>query len=104
MTTNDGNIKKVLLAALDFFRAQVENDACSLDEMRSMLEVIVRDIRVMASADELSDFFGQSASNVRNVLSRRIIPARSRERVMRYDMRHVLRIIPERWMQHRKHS
>lgn len=104
MTTNDGNIKKVLLAALDFFRAQVENDACSLDEMRSMLEVIVRDIRVMASAEELSDFFGQSASNVRNVLSRRIIPAHSRERVMRYDMRHVLRIIPERWMQHRKRS
>ena len=74
MTTNDGNIKKVLLAALDFFREHVENDACSLDEMRSMLEVIVSDIRVMASADELSEFFGQSASNVRNVLSRRIRP------------------------------
>ena len=94
----EGNIKGVLLEFLKFAEYQVENDRCSLEQMKSLCEVIMRDIKVMATIDDIAGFYGQSSSNVRNVLARRIIPKGDKERRVMYNFARFIRMMPEKWL------
>ena len=94
----EGNIKGVLLEFLKFAEYQVENDRCSLEQMKSLCEVIMRDIKVMATIDDIAGFYGQSSSNVRNVLARRIIPKGDKERRVMYNFTRFVKMMPEKWL------
>lgn len=102
MKVTDSNIKGVLLDFLRFSIYQVENDKCSFEQMKSLAETIMNDLKVMASVDDIAEFYGQSRSNVSNVLSRHLIPKRDRERVTRYNLAYFIKQMPSSWLSHLK--
>ena len=63
------NIKRVILNILDYLRYQVENDKCTSDELKSILEMVSESMEISATIKDMAEFYGQSESNVSNVIS-----------------------------------
>lgn len=94
------NIKEVIHETLDFVRWQVDNDRCTAEEIDSLAGYLLKELNAMASLDDIATYFGQSKSNV---LSRRLIDEKDKERVTRYRFGMFLRAMPTSWMK-RKHN
>ena len=58
------NIKRVILNILDYLRYQVENDKCTSDELKSILEMVSESMEISATIKDMAEFYGQSESNV----------------------------------------
>ena len=91
-------MKKVILDILDYLRYQVDNDKCTAEELRSIYESTSESLKVSATIDDLAEFYGQSKSNVSNVLSRRPIPASEKpKRKVYYNFAFFRTLIPKSW-------
>ena len=91
-------MKQVLLNILDYLRYQVANDKCTPEELRRYAEIATKELNISATIDELSEFYGQSRSNVSNIISRRPIPKENKpKRRIYYNFAWFNSIIPESW-------
>lgn len=91
-------IKRVLLEILDYMRYQVENDRCTLEEMKSLADTITDNTEIQCTAQDIAERYGQSRSNVRNVLSRNFMPKPKRR--VYYNFAKFIKFIPKRWVRH----
>lgn len=90
--------KKLLLTILDFLRYQVDNDKCTSEEMKSILDTVSESMIISATIKDIADFYGQSESNVSNILSRRLIPKSQKpKRRVYYNFAFFSRLIPKSW-------
>lgn len=87
-------MKKYLLEILDFFRYKLENDNCTDADMRKAFEVLTSGEICDATIKDIADYYGQSESNVRNVVSRKAVP---KKRILVYDFRNIASLIPDKW-------
>ena len=95
-------MKHTLLNILDFLRYKVDNDQCTPEELRKFSDIATKELNTSATIDELSDFYGQSRSNVSNVISRRPIPKDKKpKRRIYYNFAWFNSIIPDSWKQKR---
>jgi hypothetical protein len=91
-------MKHILLNILDFLRYKVDNDQCTPEELRKFSDIATKELNTSATIDELSDFYGQSRSNVSNVISRRPIPKDKKpKRRIYYNFAWFSSIIPDSW-------
>lgn len=67
-------MKQLLLEILDFLRYKVEADKCTAEEIRKFADIATEQLDTLATSKEIADFYGESESNVRNILARRVIP------------------------------
>lgn len=91
-------MKQILLNILDFLRYKVDNDQCTADDLRKFSDIATEMLDTKATIDELSEFYGQSRSNVSNVISRRPIPKDKKpKRRIYYNFAWFNSIIPDSW-------
>ena len=91
------NIKKVILNILDYLRYQVENDKCTSEELKSILEMVSESMEVSATIKDMAEFYGQSESNV---ISRRPIPKSQKpKRRVYYNLAFFSKLIPKSWVE-----
>lgn len=91
-------MKHTILNILDFLRNKVDNDQCTPEELRKFSDIATKELNTNATIDELSEFYGQSRSNVSNVISRRPIPKDKKpKRRIYYNFAWFSSIIPESW-------
>ena len=67
-------IKTLLLEVLDFLKYKVETDQCTAEEIRKFADIATEQLDTLATTKEIAEFYGESESNVRNILARRVIP------------------------------
>lgn len=67
-------IKQLLLEILDFLRYKVDTDQCTAEEIRKFAVIATEQLDTLATTKEIAEFYGESESNVRNILARRVIP------------------------------
>lgn len=91
-------VKRVLLEILDYLRYQVDNDRCTLEEMRSLANTITENVDIECTSQDLAERYKQSSSNVRNVLSRNFMPKPKRK--VYYSFSKFIKYIPQRWLRH----
>lgn len=95
-------MKQTILNILDFLRYKVDNDECTTEELRKFSDIATKELNANATIDELSEFYGQSRSNVSNVISRRPIPKDKKpKRRIYYNFAWFDSIIPDSWKQKR---
>ena len=95
-------MKQTILNILDFLRYKVDNDECTAEELRNLSDIATKELNTSATIDELSEFYGQSRSNVSNVISRRPIPKEKKpKRRIYYNFAWFSSIIPDSWKQKR---
>lgn len=93
-------IKEFLLDIIDFYRYKVANDKCTDADMREAFRIMSEGICSDATISDIAKHYGQSESNVRNVLSRKYVGKPTRK--VSYNFAKVLTLIPESWRHGRK--
>lgn len=90
----------MLLEVLDFYRYKIENDKCTDCDMREAFNLLSENVSSEATISDIAKHYGQSESNVRNVLSRKYVGKPTRK--VSYNFAKVLTLIPESWRHGRK--
>jgi hypothetical protein len=72
--SNENSAKKLLLNILDFLRYKVANDECTAEEIRRFADVAAKELDVLATTEDLAEFYSQPLYNVHNILKRKPIP------------------------------
>ncbi len=88
-------IKRIVLNILDYIRWQVSNDKCTMEELRSIHDSLARNLEIDATAEDIAGHYGQTASNVKNVISRKM--ARKPKRRVYYSFADFARNAPKTW-------
>lgn len=88
-------MKDILIEILDFYKFKLEQDRCTPEEMRSAFNAINSDVACDVTIKDISEFYGQSESNVRNLIARKS-NAKPR-RVVLYDFQSIRNLIPKSW-------
>lgn len=88
-------VKKLLLDIIDYLKFQVENDKCTMEEMRSIQSAIVNNLDIDCTAMDIAERYNQSHVNVRGLLSRKMI-SKPKRRVY-YNFAKVINILPKTW-------
>lgn len=91
--------KRVLLEIIDYLKFQVENDRCTMEEMRSLADTITNNTDILCTTQDLAERYGQSRSNVRNALSRNFMPKPKRR--VYYSFSKFIPFIPKSWVRSR---
>lgn len=95
-------MKKAILEILDFCRYKVVNDKCTPEELKSFYDIATKELDIRGSVSDLAEFYGQSRSNVSNVISRRYIPGKEKpKRQVTYRFGWFASIMPESWKRNR---
>ena len=95
----------LILDVLDFMGLKVRNRQCTPEELRKFSDIATKELNTNATIDELSDFYGQSRSNVSNVISRRPIPKDNKpKRRIYYNFAWFNSIIPDSWKREKPRS
>lgn len=90
--------KNVLLDILDFLRYKVETDQCTAEEIRKFSDIATEQLDTLATTKEIADFYGESESNVRNVLARRYIAKEQKpKRKVYFSFNLFSKIKPQSW-------
>ena len=89
-------VKRVILEILDYLRYQVENDRCSMEELRSIETTLSHNLDIECTAKDLSERYGQSVNNVHNALHRNTMP-KGKHRTL-YNFTKFIPFIPKRWI------
>jgi galactitol-specific phosphotransferase system IIB component len=89
-------IKSKILEVLDFLKFQVENDKCTVAELRSINDALIDNMDVDATAKDLADFYHTSEKNVRNIASRTFHTEKPKRKVF-YNLKWFRKIIPNAW-------
>lgn len=93
-------VKRVLLEILDYLRYQVDNDRCTLEEMRSLADTITENTEILCTTQDIAERYGQSRNNVRNALTRNFMPKPKRR--VYYNFSKFIPFIPKRWIRNRE--
>lgn len=98
MATTSNAMQKILIESLQFLEYKIENDKFTVEELYELFEVFVERLHARAEIRDLSTFYGQSESNVRNVLSRRPLPKEQKpQRKVLFSFGFFASIKPETW-------
>ena len=87
-------IKKTLIEILDFYRYKMDNDKCTSEDMKAAFELLRGNAVSEATIKDIADFYGQSESNVRNVVTRKAVP---KKRILVYDFKNIASLIHDKW-------
>lgn len=87
--------KRFLSDFLGFLKYKVDNDSLALEEEQAIVRLIEENLPLYGTTDDFAGYFRQPASNVRNVISRRML-SKPRRRVM-YSFLDFCKIVPDKW-------
>ena len=90
--------KKILLEILDFLRYKVDTDQCTAEEIRKFSDIAIEQLDTLATTKDIADFYGESESNVRNILARRVIPKEHKpKRKVYFSFNLFAKLKPKSW-------
>lgn len=89
------DFRRELKLLIAFVSHQIDSGGCTEEQLKSWHKLLSDNLNVDATISELSEFYGQSESNVRNVISRRMVD-KPKRRVF-YDFFKFSKIIPKGW-------
>lgn len=89
-------IKQFLLEILDFYRYKVANDKCTQSDMKSVFELLSKEVVSEATISDIADFYGQSDNNVRNIISRKVTERPRRANL--YNFGAFIKAVPKNWL------
>ena len=88
--------KRIILEVLDYLKFQVENDRCTIEEIRSFANTIENNLDIDCTVQDVAERYNQSPSNVRNVLTRNFMPKPKRKVYFKFSK--FIKFIPKSWV------
>jgi hypothetical protein len=100
MGQNPNFAKRIILDFLDYMRYKVENDKLTLDEADSIAKTLEGGLNLTGTIDDLATFYGQSKTNVKSVICRKLISKPIRR--VYYSFNSFRKVVPASWLAKRK--
>lgn len=74
MENKTNEMQDLLLDIIEFVGFQVKTGKCTKETIDRWASVVSEQLDTLATSKEIAEFYGESESNVRNILARRVIP------------------------------
>lgn len=87
-------IPRLLVEILDFYKHKINKGDCTDEDMQTAFSLLTEEVVSQATTAQIADFYGQSPSNVRNVLSRYGVSGESKRY---YNFAKLQKFIPKSW-------
>lgn len=88
-------VKQEVIRILQFLQWQIKEGKCTDEELESIHKVLAKELKIDATIEDLAEHYGQSQSNVRNVIHRRMTEKPKRK--VLFNFLKFSQIIPEKW-------
>lgn len=88
-------MKSLISNVLHYLSYKVDNDLCTPEEIAQYAKVMTENIKAEATISDIARHFGQSESNVRNLIARKCF-GKPKRRVY-YDFVEVAKNVPPSW-------
>lgn len=89
-----------MLDLLDYWRKQVAEDKCTLEQMQSVYDTALMHIKTDATISDIAEHYGQSQNNVRNAIARGYI-GKPKRRVY-YNFMEFVKRMPKGWKRNKQ--
>lgn len=93
-TPTNNPFKRALLDILDFLKYKVDTNGCTPKEMQAAFRILSEQTITQATTKDIAEFYGQSNSNVRNIISRWGIKGESKRY---YNFAELQEYVPKSW-------
>ena len=102
MEENLSYAEKELISILEFIIFKLRKKKCSHEEIESWSSIAKERLTTNTTIKDAANFFEQSESNVRNIMSRRLIPKEYKpKRMVLFSFNYLLQVIPKSWLHKR---
>lgn len=88
--------KKYLIETMEFYIHRLKTDSCTMAEMNAAAKALEENLKIDATLDDLSQFYGKSKTAVSSQIKRNLI-ARPKKNVTLYPFQKFRKIIPPSW-------
>lgn len=102
MPTETNFAKEIILDFLDYIRYKVENDRLTISEADSIAKTIQNDLKLTGTVDDLCNFYGQTRSNVKAVIGRKMLG--KPERRVYYPFNSFQKVVPTKWKKKKREN
>ena len=92
--------KGIVLEFLVFLKSKIENDTLTIGEVESIGRMIMENMELFGTIDELAAHYNKSKDAVNGVIKRRMIQ-RPRRNIVLYSLNAFSKIIPNSWRKSR---
>ena len=58
---------------LDFYKYKINNDSCTMEEIKSVSEMLQKNLNVVGTVQDFAEFCEIPESHVRNIISRKVL-------------------------------
>lgn len=93
---NEDIAQEVVLGVIRKWEYDIIHNKCTPAQIKSVYNALVNNLEMDASLDEMAEHFGQSKSNVSNIISRRFI-GKPKRKVL-YPLHKIIKIVPRNWL------
>jgi len=90
------NAKDELIEILDFWKFKLKNDGCTMAEIDAAKKAIVDNMKIDATLDDISQFYGKSKTAVSSQIKRNLYD-KPKKNVTLYPFHKFRKIIPDSW-------
>lgn len=92
----DDFVDKLILTTLAFWARQVRRGGCTREQELAILDAISTNGKVLATVEEIAEFYGKSKEDVYGVIKRKYI-GRPKRNIAMYSFSQFAQIAPKSW-------
>ena len=87
--------KNYLIEILDYYKARLVNNSCTMEEMNSVLHTLEQNIEINGTISDFATYYGKPESQIRATISRKLIAKPKRK--LLYPFHKFSKIVPDSW-------
>lgn len=89
-------MKKILLDILSYYEKKLDEDACTMEEMESVIKTLEENMIVYGRIEDFAEHYGKSKDAVNGIIKRKMIQ-KPRRNVVLYPFHVFRRLVPDSW-------
>lgn len=89
-------MKKILLDILSYYEKKLDEDACTMEEIESVIKTLEENMTVYGRIEDFAEHYGKSKDAVNGIIKRKMIQ-KPRRNVVLYPFHVFRRLVPDSW-------
>lgn len=88
-------LKNNLSELIGYIKYKIDNDLCTPEEIESVSKMVMENLELYGTIEDMAKFYGVQESKVRNTINRKMLEKPKRR--VYYRFLSFMKIVPERW-------
>lgn len=88
-------LKNNLSELIGYIKYKIDNDLCTPEEIESVSKMVMENLELYGTIEDMAKFYGVQESKVRNTINRKMLEKPKRR--VYYRFLSFMKIVPEKW-------